>query len=640
MSSSIIHLLPDHVANQIAAGEVVQRPASVVKELLENSVDAGATSIKLLIKDAGKTLIQVIDNGKGMNEIDARMCFERHATSKISMAEDLFNLQTKGFRGEALASIAAIAHVELKTKTEDAELGTHILMEGSQLVSQNVIVTPKGTSFLVKNLFYNIPARRKFLKSDQVELKHIVDEFERVCLAHPQIAFSLINNGSEMFVLPASNLRQRIVNVFGNKIADKLVPVEETTEILSISGFIAKPEYAKKTRGEQFFFVNDRFVKSSYLHHAVSSAFEGLLKEGVHPSYFLYLTLPPQSIDINIHPTKTEVKFDDEQALYAILRATVKHSLGQFQVVPSLDFQADMSLEVPYKLNGTESVTPTISVDANFNPFHDEPSETFQSKVLGNSHFEKSAKDFGKTSPSNTVFNSRNHVSPKWETLYAELPNNTDKILSANHLIEQDFQSVVMFENQHQDVVQSKSFQIHKKYIVCPIKTGMVVIEQRRAHQRILYENYLNRFNQNYNPSQQLLFPIRLYYSAYELEMLSQLQDYLEKIGINITEFSEDKIVVSGIPVGMNESEVSMVIDDLLSDWQSDIPKEEEHIRDRMAKSFAQSLAVKTGTILSEKEQEDLMNRLFACKTPNISPFQKPTYITMSLEELDKKFMI
>ncbi|GAW88785.1 DNA mismatch repair protein MutL [Flavobacterium psychrophilum] len=370
--SSIIQLLPDHVANQIAAGEVVQRPASVVKELLENAIDAGASDIKLICKEAGKVLIQVIDNGKGMSVTDARLCFERHATSKIRQAEDLFDLHTKGFRGEALASIAAIAHVEMKTKQDQEELGTHIIIEGSKFVSQDVAVLPKGTSFLVKNLFFNIPARRNFLKSDIVELRHIIDEFQRVALAHHNIHFTFYHNGSELFNLPQSNVRQRIVNIFSGKTNEKLVPIQENTDILSIQGFIGKPEFAKKSKGEQFFFVNDRFIKSGYLHHAIMNAYEGLLRDGAQPSYFLYLDVPPHTIDINIHPTKTEIKFDDEQALYAILRSATKHSLGQFNVAPVLDFERDFNLDTPYSYQNKEAETPTIQVDSNFNPFQEE----------------------------------------------------------------------------------------------------------------------------------------------------------------------------------------------------------------------------------------------------------------------------
>ncbi len=367
--ADIIKLLPDHVANQIAAGEVVQRPASVVKELLENAIDAGATSIKLIIKDAGKVLIQVIDDGMGMSATDARLSFERHATSKIQKAEDLFNLNTKGFRGEALASIAAIAHVEMQTKPEQEEMATHLKIEGSEIKFQEVCVAPKGTSLSVKNLFFNIPARRNFLKSNQVELRHIIDEFHRVALAHPNIAFNFYNNGSELFNLSQTNQRQRIVHIFGSKTNEKLVPVNEETQVVQISGFINKPQFAKKSRGEQFFFVNNRFIKSPYLHHAVLSAFEGLIKSDAYPGYFLYLTVDPGSIDINIHPTKTEVKFDDEHTLYAILRSTIKHSLGQFNVVPPLDFEQDQNLETPYNYRDRGALQPKVSVDSGFNPF-------------------------------------------------------------------------------------------------------------------------------------------------------------------------------------------------------------------------------------------------------------------------------
>ncbi|MGB8704047.1 MAG: DNA mismatch repair endonuclease MutL, partial [Gillisia sp.] len=390
--SDVIHLLPDHVANQIAAGEVVQRPASVIKELLENSIDAGAHEIQIYLKESGKVLISVIDNGFGMSVTDSRLSFERHATSKIKLAEDLFSLKTKGFRGEALASIAAIAHVELKTRREQDEVGTCIKIEGSEIISQEPCVTSKGTSISVKNLFYNIPARRNFLKSDTVELRHIIDEFQRVALAHPQISFSFIHNSSELFQLPASNYRQRISNIFGGKTNEKLVPVAEDTEIVKISGFIGKPEFAKRTRGEQFFFVNDRYIKSGYLHHAITAAFEGLLQDKAVPSYFLYLQVDPHSIDINIHPTKTEIKFDDEQALYAILRSAVKHSLGQFNVAPILDFDRDPNLDTPYEYSNKQALHPKVEVDRNFNPFRKETSNY--------------RKDTG-----------------SWETLYSEIDN-------------------------------------------------------------------------------------------------------------------------------------------------------------------------------------------------------------------------
>ncbi len=640
MSSSVIRLLPDHVANQIAAGEVVQRPASVVKELLENAVDAGATVVTLVIKDAGKSLIQVIDNGKGMNETDARLCFERHATSKISLAEDLFNLHTKGFRGEALASIAAIAHVELKTKTADAELGTHLIIEGSKVQSQEVAVLPAGTSFLVKHLFYNIPARRNFLKSETVELRHVVDEFERIALAHPDVQFSFVNNGNEMFQLPSSNLRQRIVNVLGNKLNDKLVPVQETTEIVEINGFAIKPEMAKKTRGEQFFFVNDRFIKSGYLHHAVTAAFEGLLKEGTHPGYFLYLKLPPNSIDINIHPTKTEVKFDDEQALYAILRATVKHSLGQFNVAPLLDFQRDAALDVPYALEGTPSVTPTVEVNTFYNPFKQDSSDIFDSKT-GADHQGSGTAIASKINTPAGKPSFRKDTAGQWETLYSGIATAAEQVLgSDNHSIEGDIKNAALFEKEAEQTVTNKSYQIHKKYIVSPIKSGMVIIDQRRAHQRILYERYLEQMEQPFNASQQLLFPLSLYYTAYELEIIRQMQQHLSRLGFVFDVPDNEKVIISGIPVAVSESEVSIVLDDMLAEWQNDMPAETTIIQDKLAKSMAQSLAVKTGTFLNDREQENIVNALFACTEPALSPFLKPTYITLKVEDIDKKFML
>ena len=612
--SSIIQLLPDHVANQIAAGEVVQRPASVVKELLENAVDARATDIKLIIKDAGKALVQVIDNGLGMSVTDARLCFERHATSKIRQAEDLFSLHTKGFRGEALASIAAIAHMEMKTKQDQEELGTHIVIEGSKFVSQDVAVLPKGTSFAVKNLFFNIPARRNFLKSDTVEYRHVIDEFQRVALAHPKIHFTFYHNGSEMFNLPPSTLRQRIVNVFSGKTNEKLVPVQEDTEIVSIQGFVSKPEFAKKNRGEQFFFVNDRFIKSGYLHHAVMAAYDGILKDGAQPSYFLYLTVPPNTIDINIHPTKTEIKFDDEHALYAILRASIKHSLGQFNVAPVLDFDRDSNLDTPYHYKDLEGATPTIQVDGNFNPFSEEkPSKQFSS--------------YRKPEP-----------TANWESLYVGLKQDTDEI--GQMTFENEEVTSSLFNDEEVEHAVHKTYQIHKKYIVSSIKSGMVIVDQQRAHQRVLYEQFLVNMTVLQASSQQLLFPLNLFFSSSEMELIAELQFSLMNTGFVFEKTNKDHIVISGIPVNVTESEVSLVLEQLLSDLQDGIPESSFSQNDTIAKSMAKSLAVKTGTHLTEKEQENLVNGLFACKDPNVSPFQKPTFITMRVEDLDKKFAL
>lgn len=624
--SSIIQLLPDHVANQIAAGEVVQRPASVVKELLENAVDAKATDIKLIIKDAGKSLVQVIDNGLGMSVTDSRLCFERHATSKIRHAEDLFSLHTKGFRGEALASIAAIAHVEMKTKQEQDELGTHIIIEGSKFVSQEPAVLPKGTSFAVKNLFFNIPARRNFLKSETVEQRHIVDEFQRVAMAHPNIHFTMYHNGSEMFNLPISNFRQRIVNLFSGKTNEKLVPVKEETEILNLHGFIGKPEFSKKNRGEQFFFVNDRFIKSGYLHHAVMAAYEGLLKDGAQPSYFLYLDVPPHTIDINIHPTKTEIKFDDEHALYAILRSSIKHSLGQFNVAPVLDFDRDPNLDTPYQYQNKEAEYPTIQVDRSFNPFSEDARGIAEQRGT----------------PSNKSFSSSNYkkpeAQPSWESLYVGLKQATHDI--AEMTFENDAVTSSLFEENEVEQEAKRTYQIHKKYIVSPIKSGMVIINQKRAHERVLYEEFLTSMTVQQASSQQLLFPLELYFSSPEIELLSELKLSLENTGFVFESINDDRVLISGLPVNVTESEISIVLEELLSDLQDGIPDSSFCQNDTIAKSMAKSLAVKTGTYLTEKEQENLVHNLFGCKEPNVSPFQKPTFITMSVEDLDKKFSL
>jgi DNA mismatch repair protein MutL len=624
--SSIIQLLPDHVANQIAAGEVVQRPASVVKELLENAVDAKATDIKLIIKDAGKSLVQVIDNGLGMSITDSRLCFERHATSKIRHAEDLFSLHTKGFRGEALASIAAIAHVEMKTRQDQDELGTHIIIEGSKFVSQEPSVLPKGTSFAVKNLFFNIPARRNFLKSETVEQRHIVDEFQRVAMAHPNIHFTMYHNGSETFNLPISNFRQRIVNLFSGKTNEKLVPVKEETEILNLHGFIGKPEFSKKNRGEQFFFVNNRFIKSGYLHHAVMAAYDGLLSAGAQPSYFLYLDVPPHTIDINIHPTKTEIKFDDEHALYAILRSAIKHSLGQFNVAPVLDFERDPNLDTPYQYQNKEAAFPTIQVDRSFNPFTEDTSESVSEK-------QRATKSFASSSNY-----KKSEAQPSWESLYVGLKQASYDI--AEMTFENDAVSSSLFEENEVEQEAKRTYQIHKKYIVSPIKSGMVIINQKRAHERVLYEEFLTSMTVHQASSQQLLFPLQLYFSSAEIDLLAELKSSLENTGFAFDSINEDHILISGLPVNVTESQISIVLEELLRDLQDGIPDNSFSQNDTIAKSMAKSLAVRTGTYLTEKEQENLVHNLFACKEPNVSPFQKPTFITMSVEDLDKKFSL
>lgn len=613
--ADIIQLLPDHVANQIAAGEVVQRPASVVKELLENAIDAKATSITLVIKDAGKTLVQVTDNGIGMSVTDARLSFERHATSKIKSAEDLFNLHTKGFRGEALASIAAIAHVELKTKTEDSEIGTHLTIEGSKVISQEPAVVPKGTTISVKNLFYNIPARRNFLKSNPVETRHIIDEFHRVALAHPSVAFQMIHNGSDVFNLPSSNSRQRIVNIFGSKTNEKLVPVNEETEILKIEGFVLKPEFGKKSRGEQFFFVNDRFIKSAYLHHAVSSAFEGLMKNDIHPGYFLFLEVDPHSIDINIHPTKTEIKFDDEHSIYAMLRATVKHSLGQFNIAPVLDFERDKGFDTPYEYSKKSPTAPSIEVDREFNPFKE------------------------KTKQGNINFPFKREQAASWESLYVGLKDENTAVSNLGDIeFESEEVTGSLFESKETETFQL-TFQLQNKYIVSPLKNGMMIIHQNLAHQRILYEELLKNITVKEAVSQQLLFPLQLHFSKPDVEILEKVREQLENTGFIFSKLKEETVEISGIPVLILVSHVVNLLSQLVHDIKEEVPDSGFSQNDMLAKSMAASMAIKTGVSLNKEERDHLINQLFACKEPTVSPTNKLVFTTMDASDLDKKFM-
>lgn len=614
--ADIIQLLPDHVANQIAAGEVVQRPASVVKELLENAIDAGATAVKLIIKESGKTLIQVVDDGIGMSATDARLSFERHATSKIKSAQDLFHLNTKGFRGEALASIAAIAHVEMQTRQASDELGSFIKIEGSKIISQDVVAGPKGTSIAVKNLFFNIPARRNFLKSNQVELRHITDEFHRVALAHPKVSFHFYNNGSEIFNLVSASYRKRIVNIFGSRSNEKLVPVEEETQVVKISGFICKPEYAKKTRGEQFFFVNSRFIKSPYLYHAVVNAFEGIIKPDTHPGYFLYLEVDPTSIDINIHPTKTEIKFDDEQTLYAILRSTIKHSLGQFNIAPVLDFDKDQNLETPYAYKNRSAPLPKVAVDARFNPFKG-------SNPQGVSRGFKKLSAIG------------------WEEMYVGLdasPNSGDDFSSTSFESETITSSIFEGIKEAEETAVA-TLQLRRKYIICTIKSGLLVIHQSRAHQRVLYEKFLRTITARETTSQQLLFPLSLSFSKSDMTIIRDISEHLRCLGFVFDDTGQGQMSITGVPVLIPENEVGSVLDQFISDYHHEVPEDSFSQSDVLAKALCKSLAVKTGDILDSNSQVALLNDLFGCKEPGVSPFNKPTYNTISETEIDKKFM-
>ena len=596
---NLIKLLPEHVANQIAAGEVVQRPSSVVKELLENSIDSGAKKISLLIKESGRTLIQVVDNGCGMSEKDALICFQRHSTSKITNAADLFNLSTKGFRGEALASIAAISHTELITKTKSSEIGTFIKIEGNKITQNKPIVSNEGSSISVKNLFYNVPARRNFLKSDNVEVRHIINEFHRVALAHPEIHFEFDNNDNQLFSLPISNIRQRIVNIFGSKSNEKLVPVNETTEVLKLSGFIFKPEFSKKSRGEQFFFVNNRFIKSPYLNHAVNSAFEGLINTGYNASYFLFLDVDPKRIDINIHPTKTEIKFDDDHTIYAILRSAIKHSLGQFNISPILDFDRDKNLDIPYKYASMSSTNNIeVEVNHNFNPFDKNQNEL-------------SFKDLNQ---------SKDNQQLEYSAFQGDLNSQLDLDDDLNH------------------ESNSSVFQLKNKYLVNKIKSGLVIINQNRAHQRILYENFLKYITVQGNDSQKLIYPIDVQLSIKEIAIIENFKTQLNNSGFLFDTINNDTLSFSSLPSSIEKDNLESIIRSLLDNITNEIPDDNFSQTDMISKSLSKSMAIKNGQHLSVNEMDFIVNGLFACKEPNTSPFNKRTYITLTKEDLDNKF--
>jgi DNA mismatch repair protein MutL len=592
--ADIILLLPDHVANQIAAGEVIQRPASVVKELLENAVDAGANEIQLLIKEAGKTMIQVIDNGIGMTITDVRLAFERHATSKIKSADDLFSINSKGFRGEALASIAAIANIEIHTKTEEDDIGTCLKISGSKFGKQEVSVVPNGTSIAVKNLFFNVPARRNFLKSDKVELSHVIDEFYRVILSHPEIKFTFYQNGAELFSLPESNFRKRITNIFGNRIEEKLIPVEEMTSVAGIEGFVLKPEFAKKSRGQQFFFVNRRFIKSPFLHHAIFNAFEGLIRDRYHPGYFLHIQIDPKTIDINIHPTKTEIKFEEEQNLYVIIKSMVKHSLGMFQVSPLLDFDRDPTLDTPYSL-GQNSLTkiPSVEIDSSFNPF--------QQLDLAQT---KASKD-------------------TWENLYSGLNISASQIDSEEEL------KIAIKQT-------PKVFQLFKKYIVTTTRSGLLLINQHRAHLRVLYEAFLTSITKKNINSQQLMFPKELELSSKQLALFDDFDDNLKAMGF-ISKRYKNKLTITGVPAICEDRQVKDLFEEILA--ASDTPEQLESFSqaDYIAKLMSRSLAIAGNKSLAIIEQQALVDDLFACKEPLTCPFNRKIFITLDKEELDKK---
>ena len=588
--SSLIKLLSDNVANQIAAGEVVQRPSSVVKELLENSVDSESKTIKLIIKDAGKTLIQVVDDGLGMGKEDLDLCFIRHTTSKITSSKDLFDLNTMGFRGEALSSIVAVSHLTIKSNNNiDEDLGNQIKLKGGEIISKKETFCKKGTSISVKNLFFNIPARRNFLKSDNVELRHIIDEFHRVALINFNINFIFINNNNEIFNLKKSIFKERIIRIFGKSTQEKLVPITELTEFAEIEGFIFKPEYSRKTKTSQFFFVNNRFVKNSHLHHAVRTAYEGLIFENHHTSYFLCFNVPNDSIDVNIHPNKTEIKFDNDQSIYAILKSSIKHSLGQFNISPSIDFENSVNLNTPYSYKDKNTPIPSIDFDKSFNPF-----------------------DIVLDSPKDIEVN----LEPTLEK-------------------ESSFENI--FEDKNNPISFS-AFQLKNSYLITKTSSGIVIIDQKRAHQRILYEKFLTELSNDNNSSQNLIFPIKLNLNSKEISLVTDIKTSLIHLGFAFNKFDKKEIEVTAVHPLFSKNNINEVFQEFINIETLGFKIKSDSLNDYTAKILSKSSSLKSGNKLEKLELDSLINDLFACKDPNVSPFNKLIFKVISIETIKKMF--
>ena len=609
MSDNIIKLLPDAIANQIAAGEVVQRPSSVVKELMENSIDSGATHVQLIIKDAGRSLIQVVDNGKGMNAFDARMSFERHATSKIAKAEDLFALHSFGFRGEALASIAAVAQVELKTKPENQELGTYIQIEGSEFIKTESCATTTGTSIQVKNLFYNIPARRNFLKSNSIEFKHILEEFTRIALSYPAIGFSLFNDQHQTYNLAPKKITERIVDVLGNAYRGQLINCEEETERIKIKGYIGKPDSAKKARGDQYFFVNQRFIKSPYLHHAVLNAYHGLIPNDTHPFYVIMIDIDPQMIDVNVHPTKTEIKFDDEKTVYGLIAATVRGAIAKHHVAPPIDFDADINIE---KMLGFSD-----GVDRNVN-----------------TNFNNSISSSGSSSYRPQHFPSgHNSNSDQWEKLY-------DGINKERQEEQLTFSSAI----NHEDVkvsnaeVNNNTFQLLNKYIVTTMRAGLVIIDQQVAHERILYERFNKSLKLKKGASQQLLFPQQIELSAAQSALVMSMEAELQALGFMFSPFGPNTIQINGLPAEFEQDDAKALFEGLLEQYQNNYAQLKLDKNENLARALATRSAVKQGHALTLIEMNAMIGQLFACENPQYNAYGKKTMSVLKSHDLESLF--
>lgn len=622
--SDIIQLLPDSVANQIAAGEVIQRPASLLKELMENSVDAGATSVQVIVKDAGRTLVQVIDNGSGMSETDARMAFERHATSKIKNAGDLFSIRTMGFRGEALASIAAVAHVELITRTADSELGTRIVIAGSQVETQEPVNSPQGSNFLIKNLFYNVPARRRFLKSNATELRHIIGEFQRVALANPQVAFSLVHNDQFIFTLTTGNLKQRITGVMGKQTQNHLIPVNTDATVVKIHGFTGKPQSARKSPGDQFFFVNNRFMRHPYLHKAVLDAYANLIAQDAYPSYFLFFDISPEFIDVNIHPTKTEIKFEDETLIWKVLNASIRESLGKFNEMPSIDFNTEGQVQIPIPQHHPDLTVPSVEYNPEYNPF----------KPQSYSGTNSLKSDFTKQDTRNWESLYRDFESPvedEWDTT----PETITLPSKSNADSTQPDEPTLLNET----VTQGNTyFQVKNRFILTPVKSGLMVIDQRRAHERILFEQFLESITTKRSASQQILFPETLHFSAADALLLNEINNDLKVFGIDLKDTGNGSFLVQGLPSELEKTDSRLVIEKIIESCKTGEMDPEKEVKEQLAAIMARNACMNQGEILTNQEMTSLVSSLFRCKMPNYTPSGKPVISIIENEELDGRF--
>ncbi len=619
--SDIIQLLPDSVANQIAAGEVIQRPASVVKELVENALDAGASEIVIHIKDAGKTLIQISDNGCGMSPTDARMAFERHATSKISSANDLFCIRTMGFRGEALASIAAIADVELKTKRVEDEVGTLIHIIGSEVKTQEPAACSDGTNFSVKNLFFNVPARRKFLKANTTELKHIINEIQRVALPNPEIKISLFHNNAPLYELSKNNSRRRIIEVFGKNINQSLVAVEEETSIVKVSGFVGLPKYARKTMGEQFFFVNGRYMRHPYFHKAVMQAYEKLLPSDAFPSYFLFLEINPADIDINVHPTKTEIKFENDRAIWQIIHAAVRESLGKHSVVPSIDFDQSGSIEIPLPQKGREDIAfPDIPINPDYNPFNEsKPAAT------------------GGGGGSFSLYKPEKTDVRHWEDLYEGVKKETKEEISIEPAPPKISEN--LYRQSPEQFTGKRVLQLKQKYILTPVKSGLMIIDQKRAHERILFEQFMEVLKTDSVASQQQLFPQTIELNPADAEMLKNILSDLLALGFDIREFGKNTFVINGTPGVLDVSSPEVILEKLLEEYKNSPVDARLKAKEQVALSLAKASAIAYGAELKQEEIDHLIDNLFACSTPNFSPDGKKIVTIIPTEDIEKSFV-